>query len=429
MKFTAVGDILPQRRMAENYDGFKAIKDFIEKGDGRFFNLETTVNREGECFGSQFSGGTYIRCEPEVLDDMLKFGFNLTTFNNNHTLDFSYNGLMRTIENVSKTGIVHAGVGMNIHQASAPAFLETENGRVALVSVSTSFNETMLAGEQSRRVAGRPGVNGIRLSRQLMVEKEDLEKIREIAEKTGINAAKNVSRSEGYTAPLPEGVCELGEMIFVEGDHSEVFYKPNKEDVSRLKKSIECAAMEADYVMVSIHSHQLCGTDKRKVPGFLEELARLCVDTGGDAVICHGPHLLRPIEVYKDKPIFYSLGDFVIQLYNVPIAPEDFYKKYGMNSDSPTIELLQKRSKNFTRGLMEDNRMLETVIPYWETDKDNKLTKLVLLPVKASKGEGKHLEGLPRVATDLGFIEELNRISTPYGVKIKVEDGLAVCEW
>ena len=78
---------------------------------------------------------------------------------------------------------------------------------------------------------------------------------------------------------------------------------------------------------------------------------------------------------------------------------------------------------------MEDDRMLVTVIPYWETDKDKKLTKLVLLPVKASKGEGKHFEGLPRVATDLGFIEELNRISTPYGVKIKVEDGLAVCEW
>ena len=58
-KFTAVGDVLPQRRMAENYDGFQEIKDFIGKGDGRFFNLETTVNREGECFGSQYGLHTY----------------------------------------------------------------------------------------------------------------------------------------------------------------------------------------------------------------------------------------------------------------------------------------------------------------------------------------------------------------------------------
>ena len=61
MKFTAVGDILCQRRMAEDYDGFREVKAFIEQGDARFFNLETAVHWEGECYGNQFSGGTYIR--------------------------------------------------------------------------------------------------------------------------------------------------------------------------------------------------------------------------------------------------------------------------------------------------------------------------------------------------------------------------------
>ena len=110
MKFTAVGDVLPQRRMPKNYDGFEEIREFISKGDARFFNLETTLNKEGECFASQFSGGTYIRCNPEVFDDMLEFGFNMTTFNNNHALDFSFEGLKRTYDYINEKNVVNAGV-------------------------------------------------------------------------------------------------------------------------------------------------------------------------------------------------------------------------------------------------------------------------------------------------------------------------------
>ena len=42
MKFTAVGDILVQKRLPDTYDGFEPIKAFIEQADARFFNLETT---------------------------------------------------------------------------------------------------------------------------------------------------------------------------------------------------------------------------------------------------------------------------------------------------------------------------------------------------------------------------------------------------
>lgn len=73
MKFTAVGDVIIQRRIAENFKGYAQLRPFIERGDARFFNLETTLNEEGECFASQFSGGTYIRTTPKVLDDIKKW--------------------------------------------------------------------------------------------------------------------------------------------------------------------------------------------------------------------------------------------------------------------------------------------------------------------------------------------------------------------
>ena len=415
--------------MAEDYDGFSEVKNFIAKGDARFFNLETTVNREGECYGNQFSGGTYIRCNPEVMEDMLKFGFNLTTFNNNHLMDYAHEGILKTLDYVNKTGVVHSGVGRNLHEAAAPAYLETKNGRVALVSVNTSFNPAIMAGEQSKRLPGRPGGNGISITRRIVLPKEEFEQIKRIGDASGINESKMVTRREGYYPFLPDDLAELGELQFKLGEKAGVDYEPSKRDVERTHRAIQEATKRADYVIVSIHSHQLLGGDKTAVPEFLCALCRGFIDAGADAVVGHGPHLLRPIEVYRDKPIFYSLGDFVIELYDVPIAPEDFYKSYGMSSESSALELLEKRSAGFTRGLMEDDRMLETVIPYWETDGDKKLTRMTLMPVKASKGEGYMLEGLPRPARNTDFMQDLAKMSEPYGVKISEKSGEWICEW
>jgi len=209
MKFTAAGDALVQRRIYDGYEGFDNIRKYVEKGDARFFNLETTLNYEGECYASQFSGGTYVRTVPEVFGDMLGFGFNMTSFNNNHIMDFAYEGLLKTIEYVNEYDIPHSGVGRNLAEASAPAYLDTPNGRVALISVNTTFNPAMFAGEQSRRIAGRPGINGLRVTRKIQVTKEYLDMINKVADATNINAAKNITRAEGYYPPLAEGAAEL----------------------------------------------------------------------------------------------------------------------------------------------------------------------------------------------------------------------------
>ena len=429
MKFTAAGDVLIQQRMTFTPKDFDAIRSYIEKGDARFFNLETTLHYEGECYASQFSGGTYVRTDPECLGDILEYGFNMTTGNNNHAMDFSYGGLLKTIENINSYDIPHSGLGDNLAQASAPCYLDTENGRVALISFCSSFDPSMMAGEQSRRVAGRPGVNGLRFNEKLIVPAEEFDAIVKIGTETKINAGDDISRAEGYLPPLEDGVYQLGKLKFEKGDHFERVLTANKEDLARAAKAIYEAKLQADYVMISIHSHQISGSSKETPATFLEEFSRYCIDNGADAIIGHGPHLLRPIEIYKGCPIFYSLGDFVLQLYSVNFAPEEFYSKYGLTSDETVHALLKKRSANFTRGLMEDQKMLETVIPYWETDENNKLTKLELLPVTIMKGGNKAERGLPALSTDLSFIDRLAEMSAPYGTKIYMKDGVAVCEW
>lgn len=37
------------------------------------------------------------------------------------------------------------------------------------------------------------------------------------------------------------------------------------------------------------------------------------IDAGAGIVVGHGPHVLRGIEVYKGRPIFYSLANFIVE--------------------------------------------------------------------------------------------------------------------
>lgn len=429
MKFTAVGDMLIQQRIFPEFKGYEELADFIKQGDGRFFNLETTLNHEGETCASQYSGGTYLRTNPEVLEDIKKFGFNITSFNNNHAMDFHYDGLEATIDYVNDSGLVHSGVGRNLAEASAPRYLETAGGRVALIAVNTSFEDCMMAGEQSPRVPGRPGINGLRLEKYIQLPEKEFDLLRQIAKETNINAEKEITRKEGYYGELAEDEGELGELKFKKGKESKYVMKLNEKDMARVEKAIYEAKLQADYIMVSIHSHQLSGDAKENPAEFLKEFAHRCIDFGAHAIVGHGPHLLRPIEIYKDCPIFYSLGDFALQLYSVELAPADFYEKNGLASSATVHELLKKRSKDFTVGLMTDIRMACSVIPYWETD-GTKLTKLVLMPIEMSMDGHKSERGLPRRSYNPEIFDYLAKMCEPYGTKLKLEeDGLISCTW
>ena len=429
MKFTAVGDAIIQRRIQRDFLGYAELTPFISQGDARFFNLETTLNREGECYASQFSGGTYLRTYPEVLSDLRHFGFNMTSFNNNHTLDFSYPGMFKTLDTLEESRIVHSGVGYNLAKASAPSYLDTNEGRVALISVNTSFHPTMMAGNQNGKYPGRPGVNGLRVEEKLTVDHVDFIFIKKLADNMKINAENEISRKEGYLSALPDKFAEFGDKKFELGEKTCRRLSLNEVDMARIEKSIYEASFAADYVIVSIHSHEIEGESKEEVPSFLSEFSRRAIDTGADAIIGHGPHLLRPIEIYNDKPIFYSLGDFILELYSVESAPADFFEQWGLDKDGTVRDLLRVRSRDFTVGLMEDRRMTESVIPLWEMN-GKKLTSLTLMPIElVTKGKKSEI-GLPRKAKNYGMIDRLSEMSAKYGIKMTIRgDGTVSCDW
>lgn len=91
-------------------------------------------------------------------------------------------------------------------------------------------------------------------------------------------------------------------------------------DLSQAKSVVQKAAGMADVVVIQVHWGAE-GADKTHVkPGtevFLGEnrgnpiaFSHAVIDAGADLIIGHGPHTLRAFEVYKDRLIAYSLGNF-----------------------------------------------------------------------------------------------------------------------
>jgi poly-gamma-glutamate synthesis protein (capsule biosynthesis protein) len=72
----------------------------------------------------------------------------------------------------------------------------------------------------------------------------------------------------------------------------------------------EIAKMKAEADLVIVFPHWGIEYNKKATEN-QRELAHAFVDAGADVVVGAHPHVIEPIEIYKDKPIFYSLGNFV----------------------------------------------------------------------------------------------------------------------
>ena len=95
IKICATGDLMLLKKFPEEYD-FEEIYNIINKCDVKITNLESVVSNFN-CFASTFCGGQWINSEPIVFDDVLKYNFNLYSCANNHSMDYSFDGLISTM--------------------------------------------------------------------------------------------------------------------------------------------------------------------------------------------------------------------------------------------------------------------------------------------------------------------------------------------
>jgi poly-gamma-glutamate capsule biosynthesis protein CapA/YwtB (metallophosphatase superfamily) len=245
------------------------------KGDVVFTNFEAAVAEKGETVHE----GRGFLAPPEALDSLTTFGFNLLSLSDNHAFDLKVTGIQNTIREADSRKIVHAGTGNNLAEAAAPGYLHTPKGTVALIASASGL---ITAGGSA--TADRPGVN------ELRIEAGDKEN----------EATVDLPGAPGNT--------------------------PNQEDSQRILQSIRDAHQHADLVIVYQHNHVFGnhsfatifteGMQERLAPNdWLKKWTHEEVDAGADIIVMHGAPLLHGVEIYRGRPIFYDLGNFI---YNVP---------------------------------------------------------------------------------------------------------------
>ena len=87
---------------------------------------------------------------------------------------------------------------------------------------------------------------------------------------------------------------------------------------------------------------------------YVEEFAHRCIDAGADAVIGTGNHLLKGIEIYKGKPIFYCLGNFLFHPEYVKRLSADVMDSLGFPQELTGEEAVRRRKARATSS-MESN--------------------------------------------------------------------------
>lgn len=425
---TGTGDALFLAPFPKEYDQkLKQLADFINACDVKITNLETNLT-DYQFFASAYSGGTWLNTRTKDLDHLLKFGFNYFGNANNHAFDYSYDGLLSTIDTLDARNLKHSGTGRSLEDAQKPAFIQTENGVMsAIIAVDASFEVASKAGRATHDIKARPGVNYLRHESAFKINEEDLAKLKDIAQKTHINYNHDRLIQTGYETADPEGVFVFGKTKFTT-NQDEPETKCNKDDLNRIVGTIQEAKQKADYVFVVVHCHTNDNVREENPAEYLIEFAHACIDNGAAAIFGGGCHRLRPVELYKNKPIFYSLGDFIYQGLKVEFLPADFMEKYGIDIYSTAEEALYARSKGHTIGLHCNKLNYQTVLPKLVFN-NQELIEFSMLPVYLNFHRKDDFNGLPEIATGdeaEEILEILGGLSKPYGLDLILKDGMII---
>jgi poly-gamma-glutamate capsule biosynthesis protein CapA/YwtB (metallophosphatase superfamily) len=258
------------------------ISGLIDGSDVVFTNFEGTIAEPGQPNATTPAQGPQFLAPPGTMDALKALGFNLIDTSNNHSSDLMVPGFLNTLKEADRVGLVHAGTGKTLAEATAPAYLKTAHGTVALVAMASgSVHEGAMA------TATQPGVDELRLS--------------------------------------PDNV-------------------PNPEDTRRILASIHEASTRADLVIVYEHNHAFDkpfgemyteGMPERMRPSpWLIKWVHQEIDAGADLVVMHGAPNLHGIEIYKGKVIFYDLGNFI---FNAPLTMWTLQEPMNWESVVPTL--------------------------------------------------------------------------------------------
>jgi poly-gamma-glutamate synthesis protein (capsule biosynthesis protein) len=279
----AVGDMMISDPVSNrSLPEAQALYQVLRDADVAFGNCEQSVAGQGV-----LRGGFPQTAPPEILDDFRASGFDMLSLANNHALDLGEVGLRQGIEEAKARGFTVAGAGRNLDEATAAGITTVKGQRVGLLAFLCAPNVS----DEFRAQAGKAGI--------------------------GLVSGTRVS-VPGSRIPL---------------------LLPLASDMRAMTDAVRRARADVDVLMVSFHQHWdldeppaagrpqggQAPPPRTIVPAQLDRAAnrvaegrklicRAAIEAGADLVIGHGPHVLNGVEMYRGKPILYSLGHFYMQI-------------------------------------------------------------------------------------------------------------------
>jgi hypothetical protein len=114
----------------------------------------------------------------------------------------------------------------------------------------------------------------------------------------------------------------------------------NAQDMKEIVEDIQALRDEVDWIVVNFRWVEHVTEE----PNFKQtNLARLAIDQGADVVVGYHPDVIQGAEIYKGRPIAYSVGDFVFET-NQPIADQDSAMlKVALRQDQIKVEFVPVR--------------------------------------------------------------------------------------
>jgi poly-gamma-glutamate synthesis protein (capsule biosynthesis protein) len=447
----AAGDAIQMRPLSVLEDpGVEKLAEYVRSADASFVNIEQVIGEYDDGYPTGLGGGGGLVAPPEIADDLDWAGFNLFGVANNHSNDLLHGGMFATMRELDQRSLVYAGLGENLGEARSPAMLDTTAGRVALVAAAAAPPPGSAAGKQRPDFPGRPGLNPIRVDSRYVVPDEHFEYVQRLSEDLGLEALRE-RRLEKDILPVPQGGSDdefafmtaysepgtgVGPVWFERGEEASVELQPNEADVEAYVDAIRSASEHSDWVLASLHIHEGPGGKMNHwAPEFCEELARECIDAGAHAFIGHGPHQLRGIEVYDERPIFYSLNSWAQQLGAMERLPQEHYERFGLGTDALPGDYYAAGTPTDAgeddHGRFPDPTFWEAILPVFDYDEDGRLLDLEVVPIDLQQDAPVHETGTPTLAegdTARTILDNVCDYSEPYDTEIRFDDGVGVVE-
>ena len=179
----------------------------------------------------------------------------------NHVFDAGAGGIQDTLDGLRSQGIQAFGAGMNLDEARQPAIVTRGGVRFGLLSYNCVGPKDSWAGASK---AGGAYVN-------ILTHYE-------------LDHAEPGGRPATYTGADAESLLAM------------------VDDIQRLRS--RCDVLSVSFHKGTVHTPV-------KVLAYEKQVAHAAIDAGADVVLSHHAHILRGIEVYKGKPIYHGLGNFV----------------------------------------------------------------------------------------------------------------------